>query len=274
MFRTYTYYGFLVVFALAAFASPVELAACGVARQYRRIPLGLSAGSRLVLLQLKLYRYWDQSPDESGESLLKNAWDGEANLLILNKQGKSEQLVYLGEFKNIPDPYGRSLAEKMRAALKVARRLPGFVPAESLVHYFCDYKRKCLEHSFQAGSKNRFMLYTKRGPGRSSREIVLPAPLLAHLKRSDMYRPADYARIFYPGGKRVLKAGDKTIVSFSFASGDFRFGHSPAPVPNGAPRCPLYGQGALRESERRCVFTEPIPHHGTGFDFVYVEQGQ
>ncbi len=250
--------------ALLSYAArPSTAAACFGAYQYRVLPMGATK-DRLVAVVLDVHRGQRTS---RGPVL----WFGELSLVEMSFFGQVERTVTREpvEFRS-----SGALRPALARAHARAWTIDGFTRFQAPDVAFCDYKAGC-QHARWTRSGRGQLALDVRVAGARGRGLPVVIPLSARDKLYDegMLASAMYPRRLFTdvfarspfplSSVRVYRAGGRAVFVAHAGTGEFTVGDQDGV----SGRMRALPAGAC-EYVSSCIYSEPTPHHGSGFDVV------
>ena len=253
--------------------------ACAGAAQNRIFPLG-SCPQGIVVVEVHLGR-WDVIVDditiaEAKQTDFDIAWGGISYLKIYDKNYQtlsSEVIDSLEAFSAHPTEYNNIIEKTFDKGMKLAQKIPNFIPATPLSIWFCDYKKKSKKASlFHDVERNK--LFVKL-PNKNKYEIpfledktAISAPVFSYygffnddeedIYELEMEMPKG---VFYINSVRRFDLNGQKLTIVHLGTGDMLFKSKSKEY---APKFPF-------KDINHSIFVEPVLHHGRGFDFFILE---
>ncbi len=256
--------------ALLSYAGePARARACYVAHQYRVFPLGVQ-GDQLIAVRIEQTRFTED---------MKSAilWGATVSLVEMGWYGEPLRELASEKVEVKDKAYARELQPALARAAARARALEGFEAFSAPKTLFCDLE-PCRFAKWSRTAGGQLAVDLKLGAGGRGLAAVLPERVKDELYGDGMNFYQLYPRrrlldVFaeYPSpfsSIRVYRAGGRTVFVAHTTDGQM--------VGEGADgddfdmvrgRLSRLPPGACKDVFS-CMYREPIPHHGRGFDLV------
>ncbi len=256
--------------ALLSYAGqPAPARACYVAHQYRVFPLGVQ-GDRMIAVLIEQTRY---SEDMKSAIL----WRAELSLVELGWFGEPQRVLASERVQVTDRAYARELRPALARAFTQAQALPGFEAFSAPQTRFCDLEERCGYARWSRTPEGRLAVNLKIGAASLRDAAVVPQRVQKQLYEDStsiyqLWPPRLLMDVFaeYPdpfSSVRVYRAGARTVFVAHATGGQMVGEGADGEFDMVSGRLSRLPRGACKDVSS-CMYAEPIPHHGRGFDMV------